>query len=92
MNKKNGIKQEINLINLIEKYQKEDDSRAYLEGLRWPNGITCPRCGSKGISRVQKPRVFDCNSCRYQFSVTSGSAYFAEIGHLFRSKSAGCSD
>ncbi len=72
---KNKVKQDINLINLIEKCQNEDASRAYLEGLRWPDGVTCPRCGSKSISRVQKPRVFDCNSCRYQFSVTSGTIF-----------------
>ncbi len=72
---KNKVKQDINLINLIEKYQNEDSSRAYLEGLRWPDGVSCPRCGSKSISRVQRPRVFDCNSCRYQFSVTSGTIF-----------------
>lgn len=68
-------KQEINLVNLIEKYHNEDKCRDYLEELRWPNGIACPRCGSLSISRVQKPRVFDCNSCRYQFSVTAGTIF-----------------
>jgi len=72
---KNKVKQDINLINLIEKYSNEDDCRAYLEELRWPNGIACPRCGSMGVSRVQKYNVFDCNSCRYQFSVTSGTIF-----------------
>ena len=75
MNKKNGTKQDINLINLIERYHNEDKCRAYLEELRFPNGVACPRCGSMSISRVQKPRVFDCNSCRYQFSVTSGTIF-----------------
>jgi transposase-like protein/IS1 family transposase len=70
---KNGKKQEINLINLIERYHNEDKCRDYLEELRWPNGVACPRCGSTSISRVQKPRVFDCNDCRYQFSVTSNT-------------------
>ncbi len=72
---KNKVKQDINLINLIEKYQNEDNSRAYLEGLRWPDGVACPRCGSKSISRVQKHHIFDCNSCRYQFSITSGTIF-----------------
>jgi len=72
---KNGKKQDINLINLIERYHNEDKCREYLEELRWPDGITCPRCASKSISRVQKPRVFDCNSCRYQFSVTAGTIF-----------------
>ena len=72
---KNKPKQEINLISLIERYHNEDKCHDYLEELRWPDGVTCPRCGSKSISRVQKPRVFDCNSCRYQFSVTAGTIF-----------------
>lgn len=75
MNKKNGTKQDVNLITLIERYGNEDKCRDYLEELRWPNGVACPRCGSMSISRIQKPRVFDCNSCRYQFSVTSGTIF-----------------
>ena len=75
MNKKNSTKQDINLMSLVERYRDEDSCRAYLEELRWPNGVACPRCGSMGISRVQKPRVFDCNSCRYQFSVTSNTIF-----------------
>jgi transposase-like protein len=69
------VQQEINLINLVVKYSNEDACRAYLEGLRWPDGITCPHCGSKSISRVQKYNIYDCNSCRYQFSVTSGTIF-----------------
>ncbi len=72
---KNKVKQDINLINLIEKYQNEDDSRTYLEGLRWPDGITCPHCGSKSISRVQKYHALDCNSCRCRFSATAGTIF-----------------
>ncbi len=68
-------KQEINLVNLIEQYHNEDKCRDYLEELRWPNGVACPRCGMTSISRIQKPRVFECNSCRYQFSVTSGTIF-----------------
>ena len=72
---KSKVKQDINLINLIEKYQNEDDSRTYLEGLRWPDGITCPHCGSKSISRVEKYHALDCNSCRCRFSVTAGTIF-----------------
>ena len=72
---KNKVKQEINLISLVDKYHNEDDSRAYLEGLRWPDGITCPHCGSKSISRVQKYHALDCNSCRCRFSATAGTIF-----------------
>jgi len=75
MNKRNGTKQDINLVNLIERYNNEKKCQDYLEELRWPNGVACPRCGSMSISRIQEPRVFECNSCRYQFSVTANTIF-----------------
>jgi len=68
-------KPEINLVELIEKYRDEDECRTFLEELRWPDGIECPRCHHKGISKVKKREQFDCNSCRYQFSVTAGTIF-----------------
>src|SRR5207248_3902663 len=47
----------------------------YLEDLRWPKGIRCPRCESPKISRIAKRRQFDCDSCRYQFSVRVGTLF-----------------
>ncbi len=64
--------QEINLISLIDRFHDEDKCRAYLEGLRWPDGLECPRCGGKTISRIKKRHQLDCDSCRYRFSVTAG--------------------
>ena len=66
---------ETNLINLIERYSDEDKCRKYLEGLKWPQGVKCPRCGSEKISRITKRDQFDCDTCRYQFSVTAGSIF-----------------
>jgi transposase-like protein len=68
-------KGDINLVNLIERYGSEEKCREYLEDLRWPEGVTCPRCESKSISKVLKRSQYDCNSCRYQFSVKSGTVF-----------------
>src|SRR5437588_8875745 len=65
----------MNLPDLIEQYGTEDKCRAYLEELRWPRGVECPRCGGTTISRIQKRNQFDCDSCRYQFSVTAGTLF-----------------
>ncbi|MDQ3619357.1 MAG: IS1595 family transposase [Actinomycetota bacterium] len=62
-------KGDVNLVNLIERFGSEDRCHAYLEQLRWPDGVRCPRCESDKISRITKRRQFDCDSCRYQFSV-----------------------
>jgi len=63
----------MNLVRLIERFGTEDKCRGYLEHLRWPDGVICIRCGSKAISKIAKRNQYDCDSCRYQFSVTSGT-------------------
>ncbi len=67
--------QEINLISLIDRFHDENKCRRYLEGLRWPDGLTCPRCGGKTISRITTRNQLDCDSCRYRFSVTAGTIF-----------------
>ncbi len=64
-----------NLVRLIEQFRSEERCRALLEKLRWPDGIKCPHCGSDKISRVLKRNQFDCDACRYQFSVTAGTLF-----------------
>jgi transposase-like protein len=68
-------KGEMNLVRLIERFGSEDKCRDYLEGLRWPDGVRCPRCDSTKISRIHKRNQFDCDSCRYQFSVRVGTVF-----------------
>src|SRR5437870_9683069 len=59
----------------------EDQSRAYLENIRWPNGPVCPHCGSKESVRLQgkstRPGLLKCKAkeCRKQFTVTIGSIF-----------------
>jgi transposase-like protein len=67
--------QEINLVNLIERYHSEDSCPARLEELRWPDGVECPRCGSKSVARMEDRHQYQCRSCRYQFSVTAGTIF-----------------
>jgi len=67
--------QEINFVSLVERFHNEEACRKYMEGLRWPDGANCPRCGSDKLSRIKKRPQFDCDSCRYQFSVTAGTIF-----------------
>jgi transposase-like protein len=69
------MKAAIDLMKLMEAFDTEPECRQYLEGLRWRDGIACPRCGGKTISRIVKRDQFDCDSCRYQFSVMSGTIF-----------------
>jgi transposase-like protein len=66
---------DVNLISLIEQYRDEEACRDRLEALKWPDGVKCPRCGSEKISRIKERHQFDCDECRYQFSVTAGTIF-----------------
>jgi transposase-like protein len=61
-------------------FQNEDKAREYLEKTRWPDGPECPHCGAvddatelKG--KAHRKGVYQCNSCREQFTVTVGTVY-----------------
>jgi transposase-like protein len=49
--------------------------RELLERLRWPEGVTCPRCKDTRISRLKDYARYECVGCEYQFSVTSGTIF-----------------
>src|SRR5881227_3143365 len=69
------VKSDVNLVNLIERFGTDEKCREYLTELRWPQGVQCPRCNWKGVSTIEKRDQYDCNVCRYQFSVTANSIF-----------------
>src|SRR5258708_1208166 len=54
-----------------------DPDRAFVAAvaLRWPNGITCPRCGSKEHSFIKTRKIWFCKGCKKQFTVKVGSIF-----------------
>ncbi|MFC1913640.1 IS1595 family transposase [Chloroflexota bacterium] len=68
-------KQDMNIMKLMEKYHTDDSCRQTLAELRWQNGVACPRCGSMDIRNSYTRSQYDCGSCGYQFSVTSGTIF-----------------
>ena len=60
-------------MSIVKQFATDDKCRTALEQLRWPKQIICPKCDSPKISRVYERGTFDCDNCRYQFSVTSGT-------------------
>jgi transposase-like protein len=65
----------MDIMKLMDKFHSEDACREVLENLRWPDGVVCPHCQSKSISRIYDYNILECNSCRYQFSVKSGTIF-----------------
>jgi transposase-like protein len=55
----------------------EEQAREYLESICWPDGPVCPHCDSKNATKMNgeahRTGLYQCNSCRGQFTVTTGS-------------------
>src|SRR5687768_9998572 len=59
-----------------------DKAREYLEANLWPNGPWCRHCGEADETRIGKvvgksarPGLYQCKTCRKQFTVTVGTVY-----------------
>jgi transposase-like protein len=69
-------------------YTNEEAARKHLEAIRWPNGVTCPLCGSVGAKALGGASMgagwFHCVDCRRKFTVRTGSIY--ERSHIALNK------
>jgi transposase-like protein len=65
----------VNLMDVVEKYSTDEHCREALMHLRFPDGVKCLKCKSDNVSPVSERKVFVCNSCKYQFSVTVGTIF-----------------
>lgn len=61
------------LEDIQRRFDTEDDCRAYLFKLRWPDGFICPVCGCREHYHITTRHKYACKSCRYQASVTAGT-------------------
>jgi transposase-like protein len=65
------------------KFQTNEEARAFLEAIRWPDGPVCPHCGSVDHAYAKsKPGVYRCaeKECRKDFTVTTKSVM--ESSHI----------
>jgi len=63
------------LLEMLDKYGTDEKCREILTKLRWPEGVTCPRCKERQICYLESRKQFECGSCSYQFSVTTGTIF-----------------
>lgn len=62
------------LVEARKQFSTQEACEEYLAARRWPDGVTCPRCGSKAVTYMESRHQWQCQ-CRYQFSVTSGTVF-----------------
>ena len=75
----------MDLIDVTSEFGTNEKCLAYLEALRWPDGVECTECGSKRVSKIARHKegknkrsvVYQCLNpkCKAQFSATSGTLF-----------------
>src|ERR1017187_4843354 len=64
------------LMGAIRHFGNMDTCHKFMVGMRWPDGVRCPRCHHKDIGDLVKSRrVWNCKGCKKQFSVKVGTIF-----------------
>lgn len=56
-------------------FSDRDVALAFMAGLRWPDGVACPRCGGADPTFLKTRRIWKCRECKKQFSVKVGTVF-----------------
>jgi transposase-like protein len=65
----------MSLSEFLRSFGTEANCAAALKCARWPGGFRCPRCDGDAhyVAGHGARRLFQCNGCRHQTSLTAGS-------------------
>src|SRR5579871_2337290 len=63
------------LIEAVHKFSDPQFAHDFLVSIRWPDGVTCPRCESERVGFISTRRLFKCRDCKKQFSVKVGTIF-----------------
>ncbi|MBI3664247.1 MAG: IS1595 family transposase [Acidobacteria bacterium] len=71
------MRQSTTLQSAIIYFSHADRCREYLVARRWPNGVTCPRCGTNKVTFQQKHNRWQCSNHhdRRQFTLKTGTIF-----------------
>ena len=61
------------LLQAVKYFSDPDTALGCMIAIRWPDGITCPRCDSTEHSFVRTRRIWICKGCKKHFSVKLGT-------------------
>src|SRR5260370_5246769 len=59
-------------------FKTQEDCLTYLVGMRWPDGVTSPRCGNDHVYTLKQPFKWQCKACAkngYRFSPLTGTIF-----------------
>jgi transposase-like protein len=65
------------LLDAVKFFAKADNCREYLVSRRWPNGITCPVCGSKSVYFDSSRNGWECKTRhpKRKFTLKTGTIF-----------------
>jgi transposase-like protein len=80
---------DLKLDEIQSRFGTDEKARAYLEEIRWPDGVVCPHCKNdkKRIWKIEenldkkiRAGLYHCAKCKKQFTVTVGTIF--EDSHI----------
>ena len=57
----------------VRYFSNRDDALTFFAGVRWPDGVVCPRCRSDNVGFLKTRRLWKCRGCAKQFSAKVGT-------------------
>ena len=71
------FQQGMSLPEFMTSFGTEEQCAEAVKQARWPQGFECPRCGTAAHYVVGQGtrKLFQCNGCRHQTSLTAGSLF-----------------
>ncbi len=65
------------LIEAVRQLADPDVCLEIMSKMRWPDGVTCPTCGSRDVSFISTRRIWECKAkhAKRQFSVKVGTIF-----------------
>ena len=66
----------ISVYDFLELFPDDEAAIAFMEEERWPGGVVvCAHCNSVDTTPLRRQRKHQCNECRKQFSVRTGTVF-----------------
>src|SRR5947208_11991146 len=63
------------LTEAVRFFTDPDVCLAFVANLRWPGGVTCPRCSAADPSFLSTRKIWKCKGCKKQFSAKVGTIF-----------------
>ena len=65
------------LLDAVRHFSDYQNCHDFMVALRWPNGVTCPTCGSDRVAWLAKQRRWKCRTkhARQQFTLKTGRIF-----------------